>query len=200
MLVTGWIVGGAVIVLLAMPVAAHRQYVDHAAVRSIADGQALASLPVYAEGQLIIPVAGVTRAGLHDSFGDARSGGRSHEACDILAPRGTPVLAAVDGTIRKLFTSRSGGLTIYEFDEREAQVYYYAHLDHYASDLREGAFVPRGTVIGYVGTTGNAPPGTPHLHFAIGTLPPTKEWSHGVPVNPYPLLMTSGVTVQTAAR
>jgi murein DD-endopeptidase MepM/ murein hydrolase activator NlpD len=100
------------------------------------------------------------------------------------------VIAAVDGTVRKLFTSRAGGLTIYEFDVNEERVYYYAHLESYADGIREGLFVKEGTVIGYVGTSGNAPPGTPHLHFAIGVLTPTKEWWKGEPVNPYPLLTT----------
>jgi murein DD-endopeptidase MepM/ murein hydrolase activator NlpD len=99
------------------------------------------------------------------------------------------VVASVDGTIRKLFTSRAGGLTIYQFDVAEERVYYYAHLDRYADGLQEGAFVQRGTVIGYVGTSGNAPIGTPHLHFAVEALPPTKEWWKGEPLNPYPLLV-----------
>ena len=116
---------------------------------------------------------------------------------DILAPHGTPVVAAVDGTIRKLFTSKGGGVTIYQFDEDEAHVYYYAHLDRYADDVREGLFVKRGTVIGYVGITGNAPVGTPHLHFSIERLPPTKEWWKGDPVNPYTLLMADGATLTT---
>lgn len=110
-----------------------------------------------------------------------------HRAMDILAPYGTPVIASVDGTIRKLFTSKGGGLTIYQFDRHEAHVYYYAHLDRYADGLAEGDFVRQGSVIGYVGTSGNAR-GTPHLHFAIEVLPPTKEWWKGEPVNPYPLL------------
>ena len=135
----------------------------------------------------LIPVEGIHASDLHDSFEQARSGGRAHHALDILAPRGTPVVAAVDGTIRKLFTSVAGGLTIYEFDNREERVYYYAHLDSYAN-VREGMRVRRGDVIGYVGTTGNAPANTPHLHFAIEVLPPTHEWWKGTPINPYPIL------------
>jgi len=137
---------------------------------------------------LQLPVLGVSANELQDTYTQARSGGRVHNAIDIRAPRGTGVIAAVDGTIRKLFTSRAGGLTIYEFDVNEERVYYYAHLDHYAAGIYEGLFVKAGTVIGYVGTTGNAPPDTPHLHFAIEVLPPTKEWWKGEPVNPYPLL------------
>ena len=136
----------------------------------------------------LVPVLGITPGDLRDTFDEARGGGRVHRAMDILAPRGTPVVASVDGTIRKLFDSRAGGLSIYQFDRDEALVYYYAHLDRYADGLAEGTFVKQGTVIGYVGTTGNAPPGTPHLHFSIEVLPPTKEWWKGEPVNPYPLL------------
>jgi peptidoglycan LD-endopeptidase LytH len=140
---------------------------------------------------LIIPVDGVTAEHLKSTFYEARGIFREHHAIDILAPRGTPVRAAVDGTIRKLFTSGEGGLTIYEFDRGEQRVYYYAHLDRYAPNLREGMSVGQGDVIGYVGTTGNAPPGTPHLHFAISILPPAKNWWQGEPVDPYPLLVSS---------
>ena len=136
---------------------------------------------------VIVPVAGISAESLRDSYDQPRSGGRAHHALDIMAPRGTPVLAAVDGTIRKLFTSAGGGLTIYEFDTREERVYYYAHLDHYAS-ISEGMHVNRGEVIGYVGSTGNALAEAPHLHFAIEQLPPTKEWWKGEPMNPYPIL------------
>lgn len=139
-------------------------------------------------GDVIIPVVGISPDKLRDTYSEARSGGRVHNAIDILAPRGTPVVASVDGTIRKLDTSRAGGLSIYQFDEAEARVYYYAHLDGYANGLAEGAAVKKGTVIGYVGTTGNAPPGTPHLHFSIEDLPPSKEWWKGASVNPYPIL------------
>jgi murein DD-endopeptidase MepM/ murein hydrolase activator NlpD len=147
-----------------------------------------AALPTSAI-QIQMPVLGVGASELKDTFLESRGGGRMHGALDILAPRGTPVIASVDGTIRKLFTSRAGGLTIYQFDVAEERVYYYAHLDRYADGLREGAFVRQGTVIGYVGTSGNAPIGTPHLHFAVEALPPTKEWWKGEPLNPYPLLV-----------
>jgi murein DD-endopeptidase MepM/ murein hydrolase activator NlpD len=143
---------------------------------------------------VVIPVAGIRREQLHPMFDDARTG-HAHHALDILAPRGTPVLAAVDGTIRKLFVSGAGGLTIYQTDPEQADIYYYAHLDRYASDMHEGMTVKRGDVIGYVGTTGNAPPGTPHLHFAIMILPPTKEWWKGEAIDPYPILMQRGRTV-----
>ncbi len=137
----------------------------------------------------MIPVAGVDRSELSSTFDDARGGGsRRHEAMDILAPRGTPVLAAVDGRVVKLFTSAAGGLTIYQFDENENYCYYYAHLDGYASDLSEGQAVTRGQIIGFVGTTGNAPPDTPHLHFAIFRLSPDKRWWEGEPLDPITFL------------
>ena len=137
---------------------------------------------------LLLPVAGVERDELRSDFGDARSGGRAHGAIDIRAPRGTAVVAVADGTIRKLFTSKAGGLTIYHYDTNEERCYYYAHLDRYATNLREGMTVKRGDTIGYVGSTGNAPAGTPHLHFAVTILPPTKEWWKGEAIDPYPLL------------
>jgi murein DD-endopeptidase MepM/ murein hydrolase activator NlpD len=137
----------------------------------------------------IVPVAGIDPSSLRSSFDEVRGGGtRRHEAMDILAPRGTPVVAAVDGRIAKLFTSAAGGLTIYQFDPEERFSYYYAHLDSYAPDLNEGETVQRGQIIGYVGTTGNAPPDTPHLHFAIYRLGPDKKWWEGEPLDPYGLI------------
>ena len=136
---------------------------------------------------LLVPVVGVEVSALRSTFSDKRGGGRTHEAMDILAPRGTPVVAAGDGKIVKLFTSAAGGLTIYQFDPDEQFCYYYAHLDGYA-DVTEGQTVTRGTTIGYVGTTGNAPPGTPHLHFAIFKLGAEKKWWDGAPIDPYLVL------------
>ena len=144
---------------------------------------------------IAIPVASFTREQLVSNFGVPRGGGRTHGAIDILAPRGTPVVASVDGKIEKLFTSAGGGLTIYLFDEEQEWIYYYAHLDRYATGLEEGEKVERGRVIGYVGTTGNAPPNTPHLHFGIERLSATREWWKGTPIDPYPVLMARGVTV-----
>ncbi|HVG23769.1 MAG TPA: M23 family metallopeptidase [Thermoanaerobaculia bacterium] len=185
-LLAGWILGAAMIVIWSetAPAAAPTSGVA-AAQRAQRVAQPLTT-PV----SMLIPVAGVVASDLRDSYTQPRSGGRTHHALDILAPRGTPVVAAVDGTVRKLFTSPAGGLSIYQFDRDEQRVYYYAHLDGYANGLAENAFVKQGTVIGYVGTTGNAPPGTPHLHFSVEDLPPTKEWWKGAPVNPYPLLTT----------
>lgn len=139
-------------------------------------------------GRLLIPVSGVTAAQLGDTYNDLRGGTRAHEALDIMAPRGTPVVAAVDGKVAKLFTSDAGGLTIYQFDTGERYAYYYAHLDAYAPGLGEGQALRRGQVIGTVGSTGNASPDAPHLHFAIFALGPEKQWWKGTPVNPYPLL------------
>jgi peptidoglycan LD-endopeptidase LytH len=133
---------------------------------------------------LKIPVDGVEREALHNTFADAR-GSRTHEALDILAPRGTKVRAVEDGRIQKLFTSKAGGLTIYQFEPTATFTYYYAHLDRYEDGLREGQMVKRGDVIGYVGSTGNASTDAPHLHFAIFRLGPEKKWWQGDPLNPY---------------
>ena len=194
-LVAGWLLGAAVIVVLALPAAAPEAQVaaPHALItRGAADIRAardLGGLELSApEPSILIPVLGASPEKLQDTFTHSRSGGRTHRALDIMAPKGTPVIAAVDGKIRKLFTSKGGGITIYQFDRREERVYYYAHLDRYADGLREGQFVTQGSIIGYVGTTGNAPAGAPHLHFSIEVLPPSKEWWKGEPVNPYPLL------------
>ena len=138
--------------------------------------------------KLILPVEGISKGELRDTWGAAR-GSRKHTAIDILAERGKPALAAVDGTILKLFSSKAGGLTIYLADRDRKTLYYYAHLDRYADGVRDGLAVKQGDVIGYVGTTGNAPPGTPHLHFGIEALPPSGEWWKGQPTNPYPILM-----------
>ena len=155
-----------------------------------------AASTAYATGErLIIPVDGINVDHLKSGFNESRGAGfRVHHALDILAPRGTPVRAAVAGTIKKLFISKAGGITIYEFDRAEERCYYYAHLDRYPDFLHEGQVVEQGDVIGYVGTTGNAPANTPHLHFAIMILPPTKEWWKGEPIDPYPLLVQSAAT------
>lgn len=130
------------------------------------------------------PIAGLTPKDLRDTFYERRGSGR-HEAMDLIAPRGTPVFAVVSGAIRKLFHSKPGGLTIYLFDEQERFCYYYAHLDGYRADLREGARVKTGELIAYVGSTGNADPLAPHLHLAIFELGPEKQWWKGTPLNPF---------------
>src|SRR5262245_1165772 len=138
---------------------------------------------------LIVPVAGVARSRLVRSFNDKRDGTRTHEALDILAPRNTPVLAVEDGTIAKLFVSKLGGNTIYQFDPSEHYAYYYAHLARYADGLKDKQKVKEGDTIGYVGTSGNAPPNTPHLHFAIFRLTDEKRWWSGTAIDPFDVLM-----------
>jgi murein DD-endopeptidase MepM/ murein hydrolase activator NlpD len=144
--------------------------------------------------QLLIPVEGIEAGSLRSSFSETRSGGRAHEAIDILAPRHTPVRAVEDGTIEKLFVSKAGGNTIYQFDPEERYTYYYAHLERYAPGLREGDAVGRGAVIGYVGTSGNAPADTPHLHFAIFRLNADRRWWEGDPVDPFKVFVVSPVS------
>lgn len=195
MLLGGWILGAGLIVAMGEPRREGSDLRSSATARRETKNEGLTPREAKSKGltpltegvTLRVPVLGVKAGDLRDSFAEGRSGGRMHRAMDILAPYGTPVLASVDGTIRKLFTSKGGGVTIYQFDRDEANVYYYAHLDRYAAGLAEGDFVRQGSVIGYVGTSGNAR-GTPHLHFAVEVLPPTKEWWKGDPVNPYPLL------------
>ena len=137
--------------------------------------------------EFTIPVQGITPDQLVRTFEDAR-GSRRHEAIDILAPMGTPVLAIEDGKIARLFTSKAGGITIYQFDPSERFCYYYAHLQRYADGLTEGDTVRKGQVIGYVGVSGNAPKDTPHLHFAVFRLTAEKRWWEGTPIDPYDLL------------
>lgn len=138
--------------------------------------------------RLIVPVSGLTRRNLHDTWGEARSEGRRHQGIDIMAPQGTRVLAVADGRIVKFFDSDRGGVTIYQFDQSERFVYYYAHLSSRAAGLLEGDRVRQGQVIGYVGMTGNAP--VPHLHFEIQRLGSERRWWVAESMNPYPLLMT----------
>jgi murein DD-endopeptidase MepM/ murein hydrolase activator NlpD len=135
------------------------------------------------------PLSGVKRSEILDTFDQSRGGGKRHEATDIMAPRGTPVHAVQDGTIRKLFLSKAGGNTIYEFDPEGIYCFYYAHLDRYADGLQEGMSVRKGDVIGYVGSTGNAARDSPHLHFAIVKLGSDKKWWEGTAINPYPILV-----------
>ena len=133
---------------------------------------------------LIIPVAGIAAQDLRDTYTQAR-GSRSHEAIDIMAARGTPVHAVDDGRLVKLFNSVPGGLTAYQFDPEGRLAYYYAHLDRYADGLKEGMALKRGDLVGYVGSTGNANPAAPHLHYAVFRLGPERQWWKGTPVNPY---------------
>jgi murein DD-endopeptidase MepM/ murein hydrolase activator NlpD len=158
--------------------------------RAPIDGDSLATLVgILRERDLEVPVEDVDADDLRDDFDDLRSGSRTHQALDILAPRGTPVVAVEDGTIASVDPSQGGGgIVVYQFDPAGEFVYYYAHLEGFAVGLAEGRTVEKGDVLGYVGTSGNAPPGTPHLHFAI-----TKTWAPflpygGTPINPFEVL------------
>lgn len=150
--------------------------------------EAVEPSPDLRERNLLIPVQGAGPTDLRSSFGESRGSSRRHEAIDILAPRDTPVLAVDDGTVARLFESHAGGTTIYQFDVTGAYVYYYAHLERYAEGLAEGGQLRRGQVIGYVGTSGNAPKGTPHLHFAIFKVTEPGRWWDGMPLDPFLLL------------
>ena len=134
-----------------------------------------------------MPIAGVDPQTLRSNFSETH-GGHAHEALDIMAPRGTPVQAVAEGNVVKLFTSKQGGLTVYQFDDSRTWCYYYAHLDRYAPELKEGMLLRKGDVLGYVGSTGDASPDAPHLHFAVFHLGPAKNWWQGTPVDPLPLL------------
>ena len=148
-----------------------------------------ATQPVELErpGRLRMPVAGIDPGKLHSNFADQR-GGHRHEALDIMAPRGTPVMAVAQGNVAKLFTSKQGGLTVYQFDDAGTLCYYYAHLDRYAAGLKEGTLLRAGDVLGYVGSTGDASETAPHLHFAIFRLGPEKQWWKGTAIDPLPFL------------
>lgn len=140
------------------------------------------------EDPLRIPVAGIDTAQLQNTYRASRSGGRTHNAIDIMADQGTPVYAAVDGTVARLHWSDAGGHTIYQYGPDSSWVYFYAHLNRYAGELSEGEELEQGEVLGYVGDTGNAPEGVYHLHFAIWSIDSPANFWHGDVVNPYPLL------------
>lgn len=142
------------------------------------------------QSRLLIPVSGVRPEQLVDTFTQAREGGaRVHDAIDILAPRGTPVIAAAASKVEKLFLSKPGGITVYMRSRDGSLIYYYAHLDSYATGLAEGQDLAAGTPLGFVGATGNADPAAPHLHFAVmQTTPGAKWWEPATAINPYPLL------------
>ncbi|NHZ92844.1 peptidoglycan DD-metalloendopeptidase family protein [Massilia sp. CCM 8733] len=141
-----------------------------------------------AGAKLLLPVEGIKLADLRDNFDQPRGADRHHEALDIMAPKGTKVLAVADGKLVKLFNSKPGGLTVYQFDPSEKYAYYYAHLDRYADGVKEGMDLKRGDLVGYVGVTGNSDPNAPHLHFAVVELTAEKKWWKGTPINPFPLI------------
>lgn len=161
-----------------------------------AAGSQAQAVPPGLEG-LQLPVDGVAASELRDTYTDPRGDAR-HDAIDIMAPRGTKVFAVADGKVVKLFTSKPGGLTVYQFDPSATYSFYYAHLDRYAPGLKEGMVLKRGDLVGYVGNTGNADPKEPHLHFAVFELPPEKQWWKGEPINPYPLLTAAGTGASQA--
>jgi murein DD-endopeptidase MepM/ murein hydrolase activator NlpD len=141
--------------------------------------------------RLIVPVPGVRAVDVPDTYHEMRGGTRRHEAVDIPAPRGTPVLSTDDGRVVKLHTSADGGLMVYTEDPSRHYVYYYAHLDRYRPGLAEAQPVAKGDTIGFVGTTGNAPPNLPHLHFGIGRMDSTRRWWKVIPLDPRPILIAS---------
>ena len=144
-------------------------------------------------GRIRVPIDGEDIETFKGGFAEKRdAGGRPHEAVDMLAPRNTPVHAVENGTIAKLFTSKAGGLTIDQFDPTGRLCYYYAHLERYADGLKDGQTVSQGDIIGYVGTTGNAPANTPHLHFAVFELNADRHWWQGRPLDPYQVFKDRG--------
>ncbi|HEY2907506.1 MAG TPA: M23 family metallopeptidase [Vicinamibacterales bacterium] len=155
--------------------------------KSVATSGASSAIDEVRQHDLRVPIDGAVVQTFKGQFADRReNGNRPHEAVDILVPRNTPVHAVESGTIAKLFFSKGGGgNTIYEYDPSERYCYYYAHLERYADGLKNGQRVARGDVIGFVGTSGNAPPNTPHLHFAVFALGPTHQWWKGRPLDPY---------------
>lgn len=140
-------------------------------------------------GGLVIPVSGVWPAQLNDTWGDARGDGtRAHHAIDIMAPKGTPVVAAAAGMVEKIFESENGGHTVYIRRSDPAWVDYYAHLDSYAPNLKEGMRIGQGDLIGGVGSTGDASPDAPHLHYEIKRMQPGEKWHQGTEIDPFPIL------------
>lgn len=146
---------------------------------------------------MMVPVDGVDPRVLRDTFHEPRDGGRTHNATDILAPRGTPVVAAIAGEVARMSQNSLGGITAYLIDNDRRYVYYYAHLDHYSDQLTVGLKVEEGTVIGYVGTSGNAPPDTPHLHFqAMRIKPGQHDWWNGTPVDVRQFMIRTGKALE----
>ncbi|NNC30171.1 M23 family metallopeptidase [Longimicrobium terrae] len=152
------------------------------------EAEPLAPAAVASTARLLIPVQGVKAADLVNTYDQSRGQGRRHDAIDIMAPRGTPVVAAADGVVMKRFQSERGGITLYQLAPDQRTIYYYAHLDRYAPRMVEGRALRRGDVLGYVGNTGDAGPGNYHLHFEVSTTADPRKYWGGVNQNPYPLL------------
>ena len=149
------------------------------------DADASAAVAYLHERHIIMPVAGADPSKLYDSFNDGRDGGRTHYAIDILAPRGTPILAADDGRILRMSSNTLGGITMYTVDTNGLLVYYYAHMDHYNDAMTPGRSIVKGDTLGYVGTTGDAPKNTPHLHFQVMRWPADGKYWNGTPIDPF---------------
>lgn len=191
-----WVLGGCAVALIAF-LAATIRVVEP----STADARPTqlaeptpAPAPVVANGPgLIVPVYGVPRSALRGNWGEARGGGtRAHQGLDIMASANTPVIAAADGRVEKLFYSNGGGgITLYQRSSDGGWMYYYAHLAGYAAGIVEGRMLRAGETLGYVGDTGNAGAGNYHLHFGIARMAPGERWHQGTPVDPYPLLAGS---------
>jgi murein DD-endopeptidase MepM/ murein hydrolase activator NlpD len=163
------------------------------------DHAGLADLDYLRARRIILPVAGADMAKVDDSFNEPRDGGdRVHRALDILAPRGTPILSADDGKILRMTTNTLGGISMYTVDPEGRLVYYYAHMDHYNDAMSPGRAIVKGDTLGYVGTTGNAPKNTPHLHFQVMRWPADGKYWNGEPIDPYEAL--GGVTHADRAK
>ena len=148
-----------------------------------------------ASGDMVVPVAGFPRAALRSNWGDPRDGGeRAHRGLDIMAPAGTPVVAAAPGRVEKLFQSDLGGTTLYQRSADGSRSYYYAHLAGYAPGMNEGRMLRAGETLGFVGDTGDAGPGNYHLHFGVTRMAPGERWWQGEPVDPFPLLAPKNVS------
>jgi murein DD-endopeptidase MepM/ murein hydrolase activator NlpD len=154
-------------------------------------GSAAADIARLRSRSLLVPVAGASMSKVEDSFSDSRDGGRVHRAIDILAPRGTPVLSADAGRVLRLTTGGRGGNALYAEDAEGRFVYYYAHMDRYHKSMKAGRELAKGDTIGFVGTTGNAPKNTPHLHFQVMRMATDGRYWDGEPINPYELLIES---------
>ena len=183
LLIAGWLA------LLNLPDAP----VTKAPASAVAD--VVAAKPTARAGQgaptalLAVPVAGVTRAAITDSWGDPRENGlRQHHGADIPAAAGTLVTAAAPGIVEKLFESNAGGTTVYVRSPARDRTYYYAHLSGYAPGLHEGQRVRTGDPLGYVGDTGDAGAGNYHLHFGLTHTTPDQHWYEGEDVDPFPYL------------
>ena len=150
--------------------------------------------------QIIVPVAGADMTRVEDSFNEPRDGDRVHRAIDILAPRGTPILSADNGRIVRMTTSTLGGISMYTVDPETRIVYYYAHMDHYNDAMTPGKTIAKGDTLGFVGTTGNAPKNTPHLHFQVMRWPADGKYWNGEPINPFDLLAGHAQTAAGTPR